>query len=325
MRKIMSANEAASRSKEVKAQYCDINAYNDFMEMLADEIKIAVNNGWTSTMPLRWGYLPDGYANKVITELSELGYKVNTVEDKMTVSWYDRKLHKYESGHLIQTNRLSEKEEKQTEILRKIPIKSSWEDLKNAADNGTLEDMLESGDQIPVTLKDGRGILLDVGRDASGKFYFICHDCIAQCQMNHDCINTGGWKDSDARALLNTEILALFPDDIQTAMRPTKIVQAVRGETRESEDKLFLLSANQVFGDTKKWLCESDLNGSQIDIFTAERNRVKELADNGTLFWWLRSPYASCSDLFCYVCPDGAIDYNYADYSFGVAPAFCIE
>ena len=97
MRKIMSANEAASRSEEVKAQYCDINAYNDFMEMLADEIKIAVNNGWTSTMPLRWGYLPDGYANKVITELSELGYKVSTIEDKMTVSWYDRKLHKYES------------------------------------------------------------------------------------------------------------------------------------------------------------------------------------------------------------------------------------
>lgn len=97
MRKIMSANEAASRSEEAKAQYCNINAYNDFMEMLADEIKIAVNNGWTSTMPLRWGYLPDGYANKVITELSELGYKVNTVEDKMTVSWYDRKLHKYES------------------------------------------------------------------------------------------------------------------------------------------------------------------------------------------------------------------------------------
>lgn len=96
MRKIMSANEAASRSEEAKAQYCNINAYNDFMEILADEIKIAVNNGWTSTMPLRWGYLPDGYANKVITELSELGYKVNTVEDKMTVSWYDCKLHKYE-------------------------------------------------------------------------------------------------------------------------------------------------------------------------------------------------------------------------------------
>lgn len=118
----MSANEAASRSEEAKAQYCNINAYNDFMEMLADEIKIAVNNGWTSTMPLRWGYLPDGYANKVITELSELGYKVSTIEDKMTVSWYDCKLHKYESRHSIQTNRLFEKKTKQPRetLIKKI-------------------------------------------------------------------------------------------------------------------------------------------------------------------------------------------------------------
>lgn len=324
MRKIMSANEAASRSEEAKAQYCNINAYNDFMEMLADEIKIAVNNGWTSTMPLRWGYLPDGYANKVITELSELGYKVNTVEDKMTVSWYDRKLHKYESGHLIQTNRLSEKEEKQVEILRKIPIKSSWEDLKNAADNGTLEDMLESGDQIPVTLKDGRGILLDVGRDASGKFYFICHDCIAECKMNRRGTNEGGWRDSEARAFLNTEILALFPDDIQAAMKATKIAQKLKKKISETEDKLFLLSATQVFGGAKNWLCKSDLNNSQISIFTAERNRVKELADNGTWRWWLRSPYPY-SDTFCCINAYGTIGYDCVNYSLGMAPAFCIE
>lgn len=325
MRKIMSANEAASRSEEAKAQYCDINAYNDFMEMLADEIKIAVNNGWTSTMPLRWGYLPDGYANKVITELAEFGYKVNTVEDKMTVSWYDCKPHKYESEHSAQTNRLSEKEEKQTEILRKIPIKSSWDALKNAAAAGTLEDILESGDQIPVTLKDGRGILLDVGRDASGKFYFICHDCIAECRMSRDCTNTGGWKDSDARALLNTEILALFPDDIQAAMKATKITQKLNEEISETEDKLFLLSATQVVGGAKKWLCKCDLNDSQISIFTAERNRVKECEDKGIWHWWLRSPRASSSKSFCFVYTDGTINFNDANLSIGVAPAFCIE
>lgn len=324
MRKIMSANEAACRSEEVKAQYCNINSYNDFMEMLADEIKIAVNNGWTSTMPLRWGYLPDGYANKVITELSELGYKVNTVEDKMTVSWYDCKQHKYESGHSIQTNRLFEKGEKKMELLRKTSIKSSWEDLKNAADNGTLEDMLESGDQIPVTLKDGRGILLDVGRDASGKFYFICHDCITECQMNRDDGSEGGWRDSDARAFLNTEIINLFPDDIQAAMKATKITQNLNDEISETEDKLFLLSATQVFGGAKKRLCKSDLNDSQISIFTAERNRVKELNDNGTWHWWLRSPYPY-SGTFCHVNAYGGIGEDLTDYSLGVAPAFCIE
>ena len=210
------------------------------------------------------------------------------------------------------------------EIIRKIPIKSSWEDLKNAADNGALEDMLKSGDQIPVTLKDGREILLDVGRDASGKFYFICHDCIAECQMNRDNDNEGGWRDSDVRAFLNTEILALFPDDIQAVMKATKTTQKLNEEISETEDKLFLLSTTQVIGDAKRWLYTSDLDDSQIDIFTAERNRVKELADNGTWHWWLRSPYPH-SGTFCRVNAYGTIGYDLADYSRGVAPAFCVE
>ena len=210
------------------------------------------------------------------------------------------------------------------EILRKMPIESSWEFLKNAATAGMLDDMLKSGDQIPVTLKDGREILLDVGRDANGKFYFICHDCIAQCQMNRDCTNTGGWKDSDTRALLNTEILALFPDDIQAVMKATKTTQKLKKKISETEDKLFLLSATQVLGGAKKWLCKSDLNDSQISIFTAKRNRVKELADNSKWHWWLRSPYP-CSGTFCRVNAYGTIGYDLADYSIGVAPAFCIE
>lgn len=210
------------------------------------------------------------------------------------------------------------------EIIRKMSIKNSWEFLKNAAATGTLEDMLKSGDQIPVTLKDGRGILLDVGRDASGKFYFICHDCIAECQMNRDRDSEDGWRGSDARVLLNTEILALFPDDIQAAMKATKITQKLNDEISETEDKLFLLSATQVFGDTKSWLCKSDLNDSQISIFTAERNHVKELDDNGTWRWWLRSPYPY-SGTFCRVNAYGTIGYDLADYSMGVAPAFCIE
>lgn len=208
------------------------------------------------------------------------------------------------------------------EILRKMPIESSWESLKNAAAAGMLDDMLKSGDQIPVTLKDGREILLDVGRDASGKFYFICHDCIAECQMNRDRSSEGGWRDSDARVFLNTEILALFPDEIRAVMKATKITQKLNEEISEAEDKLFLLSTTQVFGSTKSWLCKNDLNDSQIDIFTAERNRVKEL--NGTWHWWLRSPYHDFGT-FCLVNTDGPAYYDLADYFAGVAPAFCIE
>lgn len=210
------------------------------------------------------------------------------------------------------------------EILRKTPIKCSWEGLKEAADAGALAAVLKSGDQIPVTLKDGRAVILDVGRDGSGKFYFICHDCIAECRMNREVANKGGWRDSDARAFLNAEVLSLLPDDIQTVMRPTKITQVWRDETLETEDRLFLLSRTQVFGEDVRYV-ELDSGDSQIDIFRTERSRVKEFGDKGSWYWWLRSPDASTSHSFCIVLTGGTVYYHYASISYGVAPAFCIE
>lgn len=160
------------------------------------------------------------------------------------------------------------------EILRKMPIKCSWEDLKKAADNGTLKEVLSSGDQISVTLKDGREIILDVGKDKSGKYYFVCHDCIAECTMNRKSTNKGGWRDSDARAFLITEVLSLFPDDIQATMKPTKITQVWRGETLKTEDRLFLLSRTQMFGKDGRYAAV-DSGDSQIDIFATDCDRVK--------------------------------------------------
>lgn len=209
-------------------------------------------------------------------------------------------------------------------IIKKMSGESSWEDLKNAADNGTLNEVLSSGDQIPVTLKDGREIILDVGKDKSGKYYFVCHDCIAECTMNRKGANKGGWRDSDARAFLNTEVLSLFPDDIQAVMKPTKITQVWRDETLETEDRLFLLSRTQVFGEDSRYV-EQDSGDSQIDIFRTEHSRVKEFGDEGNWLWWLRSPYAGYSTRFCLVYGDGSAVNGYSGISFGLAPAFCIE
>ena len=209
-------------------------------------------------------------------------------------------------------------------IIKKMPVESLWEDLKNAADNGTIKEVLSSGDQIPVTLKDGREIILDVGRDSSGKYYFVCHDCIAECTMNRKYTNKGGWRDSDARAFLNTEALSLFPDDIQAVMRPTKITQVRRDETLETEDKLFLLSRTQVFGEDEQYV-KQDSGDSQIDIFRIDHDRVKELDDRGNWFWWLRSAVSGDSASLCCVYGDGSAHNYFSGYSCGLAPAFCIE
>lgn len=206
-----------------------------------------------------------------------------------------------------------------------IEKESTWAELKALAEAGKLDEVLKSGDNIPVTLKNGEEVSFDVGKNESGKIYFVMHDCLKEKKpMNKDWTNKGGWEKSDMRKYLNEEVIELLPDELKAVIKPTKIVQ-VWNKRQETEDKLFLLSRTQVFG--KNGVNElTDLNDSQIDIFKNQRAWVKELGSYGTLYsWWLRSPNSSNSDTFCSVYTDGT-PYNYfgASYSFGVAPAFCI-
>ena len=201
---------------------------------------------------------------------------------------------------------------------------STWAELKTLSEAGKLDEVLKSGDNIPVTLKNGEEVSFDVGRDEGGKVYFIMHDCLKEPkQMNSECTNAGGWEESTMRRYLNEEVIKLLPDELQAIIKPTKIVQVWGGKRRETEDKLFLLSKTQVFGKDKNYeAIEPD--DSQIDIFKAARSRVKEREGYGTASWWERSPYYYNSDFFCYVSSTGNSHANYANSSNGVAPAFCI-
>ena len=96
--------------------------------------------------------------------------------------------------------------------------------------------------------------------------------------------------------------------------------ETVDGETQEYADALWIPSATDVFGDGKYWELEPD--SEQLDIFKRERDRVKELGDKGTWYWWLRSPLRSSSTYFVYVYFSGNVYYYSANYSLGVAPGF---
>lgn len=214
--------------------------------------------------------------------------------------------------------------EGQIKVVTKIAKWTSWAELKALAEAGKLDEVLKSGDNIPVTLKNGEEVSFDVGRDEGGKVYFIMHDCLKEPkQMNGECTNAGGWEESDMRKYLNEEVIKLLPDELQEIIKPTKIVQVWNGKRRETEDKLFLLSRTQVFGKDKSYeAIEPD--DSQIDIFKTERSRVKEREDYGTALWWERSPGNTTSIYFCLVNISGSSSSNAADNSNGVAPAFCI-
>ena len=210
-------------------------------------------------------------------------------------------------------------------VITKEAKWTSWAELKAYAEAGRLGEVLKSGDNIPVTLKNGEEVSFDIGKDESDKIYFIMHNCLKETKpMNRDWTNKGGWEESDMRRYLNEEAIEFLPDELREIIKPTKIVQVWDGKRRETEDKLFLLSRTQVFGKHKNYEA-IEPNDSQIDIFKSRRERVKKSDwDEIPAYWWLRSPYSGSSGTFCFVLTDGAVNGNFASFSYGVAPAFCL-
>ena len=64
---------------------------------------------------------------------------------------------------------------------------------------------------------------------------------------------------------------------------------------------------------------------AQYDYFKAGNPKVfyKHSATTTAVYAWLRSPYASSSNSFCYVSTSGTATYGSASSSLGVAPGFC--
>ncbi len=202
-------------------------------------------------------------------------------------------------------------------------VESTWDVLKAAVSDGSIRELLHSGDKIPVTLKTGEEVTLDVAYDERGNLFFVLYNCMDdEHAMNKQRTNEGGWAACEMRKYLNKTVFALLPDDLQAVIKPTTITQVIDGETVTCEDKLFLLSKTQVFGNGE-W-SRNEPEDTRLDIFNGERDRVKECGSNGTWFWWLRSPYSSSSSNFCAVHTNGYSNNPNANNSYGVAFGFSI-
>lgn len=210
-------------------------------------------------------------------------------------------------------------------IRTMVEKESTWAKLKALSEAGKLGEVLKSGDNIPVTLKNGEEVSFDVGKDGSGKIYFVMHNCLKERRpMNSEYTSEGGWEKSDMRRYLNEEVINLLPDELRKIIKPTKIVQVWDGKRRETEDKLFLLSMTQVLGKNKKYK-QIEPDDTLIDIFENQRECVKEVNARGTsCYWWLRSPIPDSFGDFCSIYLDGTVFCYFANHSLGVAPAFCI-
>lgn len=207
------------------------------------------------------------------------------------------------------------------DIITKTTKQATWAELKAAAEAGTLSEIIQSGDLIPLTLKTGEEVAVRATRDGSGKMFFALEDCMEdEHNMNRHDTTKGGWAACDMRKYLNKTVFALLPDELQAVIAPTRIVQIVDGERLETDDKLFLLSKTQVFGEGP-WT-EREPEDTQLDCFMREKKRVKECGNNGTWPWWLRS--ATYANYFNYVNTSGNNNTGNASSSYGVALGFCL-
>ena len=200
----------------------------------------------------------------------------------------------------------------------------SWAGLKKMAQAGTISQVLSEGDLIPIRLANGEENAIRVTYDQAGNMFFVFENCLDKpFFMNRNATNAGGWAKSEMRAYLNGEIAKQLPDDLLESIEPISIEQEMKDKTYvKSRDKLFLLSEEQVFGESK--LSAPEKGVSQLRIFKGAKERRVKIWSGNSFFWWLRSPHSGGNYGFVCVTSSGYANGSDANYSYGVAPGFCL-
>lgn len=185
---------------------------------------------------------------------------------------------------------------------------------------------LKVGDEVAFNLKNGKEAAFVVADITDGILTGCLYKGVRDMAMydgrrwwDTDYVN---YPESDARERLNEEFLSLLPEELAALLVVRTITQTVDGEVYTCTDKLWPLSAVEVFGeDAPDWMQRDDTPDKPLPFFAESQAHRK------TYLWfaWLRSPNASYSSYFCAVYTSGAANYDSASASRGVAPGFCID
>lgn len=174
---------------------------------------------------------------------------------------------------------------------------------------------MDSGTKFSVKLTNGKtmeyrivGINHDDLADGSGKAgltFEVTNGALSQQRMNATNTNTGGWEKSELRGRLNTgDLWALLPSELQSKMKSvTKMTDnkggGSAGKPSATNDKVFLLSTTEVYGDL-------DSDGAQYEYYKSKgvtRSNYSGASSRG--IHWTRS-----------VDPGGSTNFRYV-YSYG--------
>ena len=160
-----------------------------------------------------------------------------------------------------------------------------------------------------------------------------------------DTIN-GGWNRSRMRktvlgnsntpdAPLEGSLMAVLPEDLRAVMKSvtkysydwSAIVSYGIGAVIAATDYTFLMAEYEIFGARSHAHKNEQSKQAQYDYFKAGNPKVfyRHSATTTAVFAWLRSSVPSgYSPGFCSVSKAGTANGDKANYSYGVAPGFCV-
>ena len=212
-------------------------------------------------------------------------------------------------------------------MTRKVTNEVSWGEIQALVNQGRAADF-RAGDEVRQVLKDGSVMdfaVAAVNHYQDDEIIFVMKNCIGEeLPMNEEDTNAGGWPRSYLREKANTDILALLPDELVEVIAPRKIVQIVRGERFECEDKLWAPSEVEYSGESRYGVEEE--GDKQFEFYKEVKNRISLDADGDPCWKWERSPYRGYSYYFMYVGTYGYPNSHFwANNRFGVALGFCIR
>ena len=215
-------------------------------------------------------------------------------------------------------------------IFDAIFANNSWEEIIAACQSGRVPDSWAVGDSKTMTI-NGADYQIDIiGKNhdtytagGTAPLTFQMHDCYATTYaMNSSFTNSGGWTICAMRRTHLSAILTLMPTEVQNGIREVNKLTSAgsnSGAINTTADKLFLLSEVEIFGSTPY---SKSGEGSRYAYYKAGNSKVKKF--NGSAnSWWERSPSSGNTNYFCFVESNENAAYGSANYSTGVAFAFC--
>jgi hypothetical protein len=154
----------------------------------------------------------------------------------------------------------------------------------------------------------------------NSKVVFNFDDVLLYGAMSSENTNKGGFAKTALCKYLNEHFIKVFAGAEDYL------------DKNNDGNKISLPTRFEVFGEGPKecnwesglYPIRETLDFTQLDFFKSIKNRIR-CKGNDTTWSWLSSPHASNTASFCYVDSSGSADGNYASYTIGVSPCFCLS